>query len=99
MIASLEHLVQQELRPDLTIILDLDPQVGIERARNRGELDRIEKEQISFFESVRQCYLDIARKEGERCAVVNAGLSRAEVKQQLIDVLDQRLGQQLGTGN
>ena len=45
-IASLESLVQGELKPDLTIILDLDPRIGIQRASERGELDRFEREQI-----------------------------------------------------
>lgn len=91
LIARLEDLVQKELRPDLTLILDLDPAVGLQRARDRGDLDRIEQEQIAFFESVRQCYLDIAAREPNRCEVIDAGMSRAEVKQKLIAVLDQRL--------
>ncbi|MCH8264715.1 MAG: dTMP kinase, partial [Proteobacteria bacterium] len=44
-IAGLESLVQDGLKPDLTIILDLDPRIGIQRASERGELDRFEREQ------------------------------------------------------
>ncbi len=52
-IEQLEDMVQQQLRPDLTIILDIDVCVGLERARARAELDRFEEEQQEFFERVR----------------------------------------------
>ena len=48
-ISLLEKLVQEDLRPDLTVILDLNPQVGLERAKRRGELDRFENEDMDFF--------------------------------------------------
>ena len=59
-IARLELLVQEELRPDLTIILDLDPGTGLERARQRASLDRFELEKLGFFERVRKSYLQRA---------------------------------------
>lgn len=48
-ISQLEQLVQGELRPDLTLILDIEVQLGLERARQRGELDRFESETITFL--------------------------------------------------
>ncbi|MDD9896363.1 MAG: dTMP kinase [Gammaproteobacteria bacterium] len=71
-IAELESMVQGELRPDLTIILDLDPDTGLARARDRGELDRFENEQKIFFDKVRSAYLNIAKKFPDRCVVINA---------------------------
>ena len=71
-IAALESMVQGELRPDLTVILDLDPEIGLERARQRGGLDRIERETGDFHARVRDCYLEIARREAGRCAVIDA---------------------------
>ncbi len=90
-IASLESLVQGELKPDLTIILDLDPRIGIQRASERGELDRFEREQIEFFDKVRQRYLDIAAADPQRCAVINAGNDLATVSSELRKILRSRV--------
>lgn len=48
--------------PDLTLYLDIDPKIGLARAQARGELDRIEQEQLSFFERTREKYVEIAQK-------------------------------------
>ena len=90
-IGQLQSLVQGELRPDLTIILDLDPEIGMARASNRGELDRFELEKQSFFRNVRQGYLDIAKAEPERCIVIDASKSLADVKQDLLAALEHGL--------
>jgi dTMP kinase len=92
LIASLEQLVQKDLRPDLTVILDLDPEIGLQRARERGELDRIEQEAMEFFRSVRECYLQIASNDPQRCVIVDASASVEEVSQQLRALLEARLG-------
>lgn len=92
LIAKLEDLVQGDLRPDLTIILDLDPEVGLQRARNRGELDRFEIEELEFFKAVRSCYLQIAESEPERCAVIDASQDLDSVKNSLLQTLATRLG-------
>lgn len=62
-IATLEQLVQGSLRPDAVLLLDIPVQVGLERARGRGELDRFELEDIAFFEKVRAAYLERASGE------------------------------------
>lgn len=90
-IGQLQAMVQEELRPDLTIILDLDPEIGMERASNRGELDRFEREQQSFFRKVRQGYLDIAQAEPERCTVIDASKPLEDVKLDLLAALEQGL--------
>src|SRR5690606_12161838 len=59
-IAALETLVQGSLRPDLTLVLDIDPAVGMSRAGERGELDRFEVEKLAFFDRVRDTYLALA---------------------------------------
>lgn len=90
-ISVLEDLVQGELRPDLTVILDLDPETGLKRASQRGALDRIEQEQIDFFHRVRSCYLEIAAANPQRCALIDASKSLQEVRGQLLETLEQRL--------
>lgn len=90
-IDQLQSLVQDELRPDLTIILDLDPEIGMERASNRGELDRFEREQQSFFRKVRQGYLDIALAEPDRCTVIDASKPLEGVKLDLLTALERGL--------
>ena len=90
-IDQLQSMVQGELRPDLTLILDLDPEIGMERASNRGELDRFEREQQSFFRNVRQAYLDIAEAEPARCLVIDASKPLEEVKLELLAALERGL--------
>ena len=90
-IDQLQSMVQGDLRPDLTIILDLDPEIGMQRASNRGELDRFEREQQSFFRHVRQGYLDIAQAEPDRCTVIDASKALEDVKRNLLTAIEQGL--------
>ena len=85
-IRELEQLVQGELRPDYTLLLDASVEVGMSRARGRGELDRIEQEQTEFFERVRQTYLELASESSGRYRVVDASKPLAAVEQQLEEV-------------
>ncbi len=62
-IRTLEVLVQDNIRPDLTLLLDLDIEVGATRARNRGALDRFESLDAEFFSRVRDMYLQRAKSE------------------------------------
>jgi len=90
LISELETMVQGSLRPDLTIILDLDPETGLSRARNRGELDRFEREHVEFFIKVREAYLQIAMNFPKRCAVINAGRDLDEVSRDIALLLKTR---------
>jgi len=90
-IESLENFVQGELRPDLTIILDIDVELGLERARQRGELDRFEIESVAFFERVRAAYLYRASQHPERYRVIDAGQDLASVKIDVEKVLAEYL--------
>jgi dTMP kinase len=97
-ISQLEDLVQEHLRPDLTIILDLDPRLGLERAKGRGELDRFEQEKMEFFTKVRTAYLKIAAADPERCIVIDASSELAEVNALLLNALDNKLTKLLRNG-
>lgn len=89
-INQLRQAVLGELRPDLTLYLDIDPAIGLERARQRGELDRIEQEQLAFFQRTRQKYLQIAHSE-PGIAIIDASQALGQVQQQLKAALDQVL--------
>ncbi len=71
-IALLEDLVQGDLRPDLTLLLDIPVEEGLARARGRSAPDRFESEAARFFEAVRAEYLHIAGLEPERVRVIDA---------------------------
>ena len=88
LISQLESLVQKTLRPDLTIYLDVDVKVGLARAAARGELDRFEKEDVEFFERVRQGYLTRVSEDRDRYLVIDAGQSLSAVKDDLLIALD-----------
>lgn len=61
--SSLKQIALGSFKPDFTLYLDIEPRVGLERARGRGELDRIEKMDISFFERTRERYLNLASED------------------------------------
>lgn len=86
-IAQLETLVQSDLRPDLTILLDLDIETAFKRVARRGEADRFEQEKTDFFDKVRAGYLDRARQEPNRFAVVDASQSIDAVQRSIASVL------------
>lgn len=86
-ICQLETLVQADLRPDLTLILDIDVKLGLSRASQRGELDRFESETLDFFERVRAAYRERASSDPARYAIVDAGQSLEKVQQDIDQVL------------
>ncbi|MEH6472685.1 MAG: dTMP kinase [Halopseudomonas sp.] len=88
-IGQLEQLVQGDLRPDLTLLLDVPVEVGMARARQRGELDRFEQEQLGFFERVRAAYLRRAEGEPERFRIIDASQPLPRVQQQIGQVMQE----------
>jgi dTMP kinase len=63
MLATLRNAVLGDFRPNLTLYLDVTPEVGLKRARARGELDRIEQESLDFFNRTRARYLELAAQD------------------------------------
>ena len=86
-ITQLEAMVQKGLQPDLTILLDAPVELALERARQRGALDRIEQEQVSFFNRVRQAYLDRATQYPERFILIDGAQELSKVQEQLAQAL------------
>lgn len=82
-IALLEEWIQQGLQPDITILLDAPVQQGLKRIETRGVKDRIELENIAFFERVRQVYRDRARLYPDRFVIINALQDVASVQADL----------------
>jgi len=75
---SLRDTVLGDFRPDLTLYLDLPPEIGLQRASARGELDRIEKEALPFFERTRARYLSLVA-EDSRIQTIDAAQSLENV--------------------
>ena len=88
-IEQLQQLVQAQLSPDLTLLLDLPVAEGLARAGERGELDRFEAEQLDFFNRVRDRYLQLAAAEPHRFAVVDASQPLAQVQADIGAALQQ----------
>jgi len=95
LIQRLNILVLEGLAPDITFVLDLDPEIGLKRAwkqirdgsRDESET-RFENEKLQFHESVRNGYLELARQEPDRFVVVNASLNPSKVREQILEHLE-----------
>lgn len=88
-IADLEQLVQGALRPDLTLLFDIDSATGAMRATGR---DRFESEAETFRDKVRQAYLSRARAEPERVHIVNAARSLDQVGREVESIMNRFIG-------
>ena len=92
LIAGLEQMVHGDLQPDLTLLLDLPVELGLKRAARRSAADRFEQESVNFFERVRKAYLDRAKSQSDRFAVIDASREVEQVWAQIETVLNKRLG-------
>ena len=90
-IAVLEKLTLGSLRPDLVLLLDIDPQLGLRRAKRRGEENRFEAETLDFMARVRAEYLRRAGAEPARYAVIDASQPLQQVAGDVQSALEQRL--------
>lgn len=87
-IRQLENWVQGDLRPDLTLLLDLPVDQGLARAGQRSEPDRFELEKVTFFERVRQAYLERANQYPDQFRIIDASKSIEEVRDQIHQALN-----------
>jgi len=86
-IEILEQWVQQDLRPDLTLVFDVPVAVGLERAARRGTPDRFEREGALFLERVRAHYHRIAEREPRRVRLIDSSRDAAAVQNELHGIL------------
>ncbi len=91
---KLHKLILQDLKPDITILLDLDPEIGLSRAwkqinegKRAGFETRFEKEALGFHGKVRKGYLELARIEAKRFIIVDAAKDENQVKKDIIKAL------------
>lgn len=87
-IEYLEQLVVGDTQPNLTLMLDVDPAVGLDRAAECSDKDRIEQETLLFFENIRKGYMQRAEADSNRIKVIDANLSMSAVEQLIEDALN-----------
>lgn len=94
---NMYQIVAGDFKPDLTLILDIPPEIGMQRsfakaaATNTQEL-RFESRQIAFHNNLRHGFLEIAKREAQRCVVVNANTDIATLQQNIQHIIQERLG-------
>ncbi|OYY07953.1 MAG: dTMP kinase, partial [Rhizobiales bacterium 35-68-8] len=92
LLAGLEQVAVGETRPDLTLILDVPPEVGLARAAARGAVaDRFEREGLAFHTRVREAFLALAAADPARCVVVDAQGNAETVAQRIRSAVLSRL--------
>lgn len=80
-IDALEKTIVGETIPTLTLIFDLDPAIGLERAKSRGGADRFERKGLAFHQKLRAGFLAIGQMNPARCKVIDAAQSQQAVSQ------------------
>ncbi len=88
LITELATMTQGQLRPDLTIYLDLSAKTGLKRARQRTNPDRFEREETEFFNRVRACYQERARRYPHRFKTIDASQDIDSIRAQIRKILD-----------
>jgi dTMP kinase len=90
-VANVSRWATQGVRPDLVVLLDVDPRVGLARARRVGSPDRIEAESLAFHDNVRELFLGLANRAPERYLVLDASLPveqlQAAIRERLLPLL------------
>ena len=93
---SLYKIVAGDFKPDLTLILDIDPETGMRRSYAKAETMavkelRFESRQMEFHHNLRRGFLEIAEREPQRCAVINADADIETVHKRIIEIVEKRL--------
>lgn len=100
LVENVNQLALGDFRPDLYIILDLDPEIGLQRVQQRGSaLDRLEAEQVAFLERARAGYLAQAAQEPQRFKVLDADRDVAAVTDDAIDLVERLIYRMLVSPN
>ncbi len=97
-VEQLQQLAINRMTPDLTIIMDIDPKIGLERAaiRRAGPADRFEKETVAMHQKRREGFLTIAKREPNRCVVIDATRDQAKIASDILALVNLRLANAKG---
>ena len=90
-INNLNNIAIGNVKPDITVLLDLDPQIGLNRVSKRSELDKFEQYSIQFHKKTRNAFLNLAMKNPERYIVIDADKEEKELKDSIIKIINDRL--------
>ncbi|MEB3291759.1 MAG: dTMP kinase [Synechococcales bacterium] len=93
LIAQLNQIATQGLNPDLTIWLDLEAEIGLQRAQTRGKRDRIEQADLEFHQRVRQGFAALQAQQGEQMVRLDASRSIEVIGQEIATLLEQKFKQ------
>ncbi len=93
LIKTLEEAVIRKTMPDLTLVFDLDPTLGLGRTTKRAQAgeDRFENKPLEFHEKLREAFLDLVKTEPERCVLINAEQDIDKVFDDIWSVVEPRL--------
>jgi len=92
LISALETYILEDVRPDLTLVFDLPPEVGLDRAHARAGAEmRFESKGMAFHQRLRDGFLSIARAEPDRCAVIDATAAMDAVEAAVWGAVSERL--------
>ncbi len=90
-VAAINSFAIGPCAPDLTLVIDVDPQIGLERARGRELFDRMESQSLEFYQRVRHGYLALASREPQRVKVIDGNRSLDEIEKQTWELVQHAL--------
>ena len=86
---KLKKIIIGDIEPDVTFVLDIDPKVGLKRSLDRSDKEnRFESYNIDFHNKIRSAFLEIAKKNKNRCVVIDASLNEQEINSLIITIID-----------
>lgn len=86
-VKAINDFATQGLEPDVTLLLDISPEISLKRVENRGKGDRLDQETYQFHQSVHKAYMDLVEMYPERIRIINANRSVAEIQQEIESIL------------
>lgn len=90
LVANLNKIATSNVLPNVTLILDLNPKIGLARIGKRGILDRIEKEALDFHLRVQKGFRNLAKRDPKRCFLIDASQSRDAIHEDICSVLEKK---------
>lgn len=88
LLTTIDSFVTSGRKPDLTLLLDLDVEVGLSRNRSINKVDRIELETIAFHNRVRAGYLELAKREPDRIKIIEVSGDLKAIQNRVITIVD-----------